>query len=277
MMKTTLVTGLCLVAGLAAQQPGDRPTAPPQLRLPERPSRAKDASELARSWQVLEQAAREQRIEREVRSGNIPDRLRQLVPVQIGMTLAGRLRVLTIYVTRDVLSVGSDDDFLRVPVTAPLAYRLAEQLDCLPPTRKLSNAIWAAATTRLDPRPFSPDEHQIMSFPVMVQSHRAIQQQLTDETRDGLIAGHKKDIVITARMTGEITQVPIYGWHRLSGRRIQPLYLGHGARYVDYSHGLRLVSRHARLDGKPVDLRDLLADPELAPLASDEGPLPAGD
>jgi hypothetical protein len=47
----------------------------------------------------------------------------------------------------------------------------------------------------------------------------------------------------------------------------------HGARYADYSHGVRLVSQTAYLDGVPTSIFELLADPQLAPQLSDEGPL----
>ncbi len=65
----------------------------------------------------------------------------------------------------------------------------------------------------------------------------------------------------------------IYGWTRPDGRPIQPLSTVHGARYADYSHGVRLVWHEAWIDGAPRSLYEALADPELAPLWSDEGPL----
>ena len=47
----------------------------------------------------------------------------------------------------------------------------------------------------------------------------------------------------------------------------------HGARYADYSHGVRLVSVVAYVDGRPRSLIDALQDPRLAPALSDEGPI----
>jgi hypothetical protein len=47
----------------------------------------------------------------------------------------------------------------------------------------------------------------------------------------------------------------------------------HGARYADYSHGVRLVSAMAYVDGAARPLLDLLEDPRLARLVSDEGPI----
>lgn len=38
-----------------------------------------------------------------------------------------------------------------------------------------------------------------------------------------LLAGHKKDLVLTRRLVGRPDRVAIYDWHRLDGRPIHPL------------------------------------------------------
>ena len=59
-------------------------------------------------------------------------------------------------------------------------------------------------------------------------------------------------------------RVAIYGWHYPSGQPIQPLSLVHEADYVDYSHGARLISRIAIVDGERVFYEaDLSVDLEL--------------
>jgi hypothetical protein len=47
----------------------------------------------------------------------------------------------------------------------------------------------------------------------------------------------------------------------------------HGRRYSDYSHGVRLVAATMRLDSEPRPVVDVLRDPDLAPVLSDEGPI----
>jgi hypothetical protein len=47
----------------------------------------------------------------------------------------------------------------------------------------------------------------------------------------------------------------------------------HGANYADYSHGIRLVSEWAVVNGKVQSVRDILHDPSTAPILSDEGPI----
>jgi len=101
----------------------------------------------------------------------------------------------------------------------------------------------------------------------MVRAQRA----LHPEPAGVLVAGHKKDVVITAALASRPDKVAIYGWHHLDGRAIQPLYVGHTVRWVDYSHGIRIVQREVEIDGAQRDLTDVLQDETLAPLLSDEG------
>jgi len=90
--------------------------------------------------------------------------------------------------------------------------------------------------------------------------------------RKGLIAGIKKDVVITGRISRDPKpdRVAIYGWHKSDGRPIQPLYTGHVNWYVDYSHGIRLVHRTIYVDDKPMDYVDVLKDKTLKGLLCDE-------
>ena len=85
------------------------------------------------------------------------------------------------------------------------------------------------------------------------------------------MAGHKKDVVIANQVLATHGKVAIYGWHRPDGKPIQPLYTGHAQSWVDYSHGVRLVSRRMTVDGKAMTIEAVLADPALAPLLSNEG------
>jgi hypothetical protein len=88
-----------------------------------------------------------------------------------------------------------------------------------------------------------------------------------------LLAGHKKDLVITNRLSRRKERIAIYGWHKLSGAPIQPLSTVHGARYADYSHGVRLISNQVRIDGKGYSIYDVLCDPNRANFVCDEGPI----
>jgi hypothetical protein len=88
-----------------------------------------------------------------------------------------------------------------------------------------------------------------------------------------LVSGHKKDVVITNQLSRNPGRIAIYGWHRLNGVPIQPLSTVHGACYADYSHGIRLVSETVLVDGRLRSIYDVLEDPLLAGIFSDEGPI----
>jgi hypothetical protein len=81
--------------------------------------------------------------------------------------------------------------------------------------------------------------------------------------------------VLTNRLKEKPSRVAIYGWHYPDGQPIQPLYVGHVDWYVDYSHGIRLVSQEMIVDGRPMRFSDVLRDMELSALVSDEGPIDA--
>jgi hypothetical protein len=84
------------------------------------------------------------------------------------------------------------------------------------------------------------------------------------------VAGHKKDIVLTDRLVEQPDRIAIYGWHWCEGDPIQPLCTVHGARYADYSHGVRLVWDQVWIEGRLQPILDVLADPELAPVLTFE-------
>ncbi len=87
-----------------------------------------------------------------------------------------------------------------------------------------------------------------------------------------LTAGDKKDLVLSSRLWSLPGRVAIYGWHRGVDEPIQPLSTVHGARYADYSHGVRLVSDTVYVNGAPRKMAEVLEDSSLAGRLTDEGP-----
>jgi hypothetical protein len=59
----------------------------------------------------------------------------------------------------------------------------------------------------------------------------------------------------------------------LDGKPIQPLTIVHWDRYVDYSHGARLVRNEIEVEGQRFKISELLEDPARCGLVSDEGPM----
>ena len=173
----------------------------------------------------------------------------------------------------DYLAVGSTSDHFRMPLSPQTAQRIADRTGTSLPTPLMVDAIWAAAAVRLGPDsiPPTPEMTTVPVFErheVRIRARRGVHD---DHPMGSLVAGHKKDIVLTARLDGLDGHVAIYGWHKPDGRPIQPVYTGHTDRWVDYSHGVRLVARRLLIDGVEHDLLEVLRDPQLAWLLSDEG------
>jgi len=202
----------------------------------------------------------------------VPGWLRELSPVELVQKIGGRDLRATFWVTPDYLAVGSDEDFLLVPLSPVTAQRIADRVGCVLPTPRMVDAVWAAAQVRLEPSPIAPSP-EMTTVPVFEAHARMIAAQWRNVSapRGSLVSGHKKDVVITSALASLPNRVAIYGWHRLTGEPIQPLYAGHAEDWVDYSHGIRLVLREMTIDGTPRDLLEVLRDPGLAPLLSDEG------
>jgi hypothetical protein len=168
----------------------------------------------------------------------------------------------------DYLAIGSDEDFVRMPMTPYTAQDFCDAFGFVLPTRKMVNDIWAAATTHLDPRPLTVMRESPVTF---LQHHRIIEEQLKGIERGTFVSGLKKDVVVTNQLSEHAQRVAIFGWHYTNGAPIQPLYTGHVDWYVDYSHGIRPVRRWMRVDGTPRSFEQILSDPQHRDLLSDEG------
>lgn len=199
----------------------------------------------------------------------MPSFLKRLVGVDVRIrdSVTGRRIRATYFVTPDYLAVGTNKDWARVPLTPMAAQRIADSLGCFLPTRKMVDDIYRAARVKLEPVPLYALRD---STPTMYHHHLIIEGQR--KGRRGLIAGIKKDVVISGKVARDSRpqRVAIYGWHRPDGRPIQPLYTGHVNWYVDYSHGIRLVSRRIRVDGRWMDYADVLKHPVYHRLLCDE-------
>jgi hypothetical protein len=241
--------------------------------IPTRSHSAMTGSEFASYVSSMDSSAREQVILDQLLSGNLPGFLRRLKPVTFRQTLdTGRAAAVTIFVMPDYLAVGSDDDFLRVPMALPTAVEIAGRFGFVLPTTRMVDAIYRQATFQLAPEPMPPGP-QMRTTAYYREHNRKINEQSAacGLPLGALVSGHKKDVVLSDRLNRCARRVAIYGWHRLSGMPIQPLSTVHGAEYADYSHGIRLVSSTVLLDGKPSSIYSLLGDINLAGLLSDEG------
>lgn len=273
----TIATGLVLLgAGSGAFDSRSSlahtaPLSPPVLSLPARPAGAIGGAEFARRTASLSSAERDREVVAELERGNVPSFLRHLTPVKL--TPSSGRTAATIWVTPDYLAIGSDDDFLYVPLTYYSATAVANSFGCVLPTPRMVDAIYEQSAHHLKPAPLPAGP--LMRSNLYLSQH----QQRIDVQRFGLplgdlISGHKKDLVLSNRLSQVPGRVAIYGWHRAPHDPIQPLSTVHGAQYVDYSHGVRLVSATVEVGGRPRSIYDALQDSQVAPVLSREGVTP---
>jgi hypothetical protein len=134
------------------------------------------------------------------------------------------------------------------------------------------DAIYDQSTCRFSPQPLAPGPQ--MTSTDYYRTHNAMIDAQSRERKfpsGALVAGHKKDVVLTNRLIQNPGRIAIYGWHRAPGMPIQPLSTVHGATYADYSHGIRLVARTALMEGGFRSVEEILQDAALARALSDEG------
>lgn len=251
------------VEGDVALPPAQPPAIPP------RHANALTGSAFIASVSSLPRDEREAAIRRELLAGNIPAFLRTLRTVEAAAIGADSSRHTVAYeVMPDYLAIGSDDDFVRMPMNPYTAQAFCDAFGFVLPTRKMVNDIWAAAPVHVEPRPLTQDRDAPLTF---LQHHRIIEEQLAGKGRGLFVAGIKKDVVVTNKLQEKPNRVAIFGWHYLNGEPIQPVYAGHVDWYVDYSHGIRPVRRWMRVDGVRRSFEAILSDSTQRHLLSDEG------
>jgi hypothetical protein len=244
------------------------------LPLPPRAADAPDGDVFVKTISALDLAARDELIANQFLAGNAPNFLRKLCAVNVKNVTDGKTNVATFFVAPEYLAIGSDDNYFLAPIAPATAQQIADKLDCTLPTRKMVDAIYAAAEVKLAPSPIPPTA-AMTTVPIFAQHNETIRAQrmaLTNLHPPGaLVAGNKKDVVISARLATVTNKVAIYGWQRTNGVAIQPLYLGHVAWWVDYSQCIRLVAQNMLVNGEKKSVAEVLADPKLCGLISDEG------
>jgi hypothetical protein len=246
------------------------------LALPRRPPRAPTGSEFIARTRRMSRPEREKAVIEEILGGNVPSFLRTLVEVPVTHRDGKVVHTGFVRVTPDYLSIGTDDDFIRMPMNGRSAQRIAQAASCVLPTPALVDAIYRTASLKLSSSPLPPGE-EMMSSEYFERHNAEIEEhrRRAQGRLGALTAGHKKDVVITRRLEYEPHQLAIYGWHRDDGVPLQLLSTFHEDTYVDYTHGVRLVAGQMALDGEIAAVGEVLRDARRCALLSGEGPVSA--
>jgi len=249
---------------------------------PRRSDTALKGSEFAQRWPgktaPADWVGREEAIARELTSGNVPPFLWQWKEI-VARESGPRALYL---VTPDVLAIGSDTDFLRIPMDAVTAQRVADHYACLLPTAKMVNQIFEQARVQLvaitkqynwdeKARTDSEPDRSIKGAAMAgyVIHNDLIEAQLKGGSRDRLVAGHKKEIIIGPGMERYPDKLYFCGFHQPSqrgpGNSNGFFQLGagpsiHTSNFADYAQGVRLVNPYMTIDGETKMIADVLKD-----------------
>lgn len=253
----------------------------PVPALVDKPSATLSGGEFMRRADTTSFWALEELIVEAVTNGQVPDVLRHFrkitftTPVVEEVECLRKKHKVEMWVLPDYIAIGTNDDFVRMPMGPLAAQRIADSLDCTLPTTFLVDRIAEASEGHIDIFPFRPLGARNCQPIVFQDSNNAINALFKAHGYHfgQLISGLKKDIVITYKIQPQSDyerNVAIYGWHHPDGRVQQPLFIRHGNFYVDYSHGVRLIYNKVMIDGVEHDIREVLQSPELYRLLSDE-------
>ncbi|MBE0666441.1 MAG: hypothetical protein IH593_02090 [Bacteroidales bacterium] len=216
---------------------------------------------------------RENEIFKALASGNMPDFLRNMITVTDSSADAeGVLHSVEYEVMPDYLAVGDEKDFCRIPMSPHTAQRLADLFGASMLTSKISDDIYKVAELKLMPFNYIPVGNANELVTKFEDHNTQIEKQLAEAggKHGQLVAGIKKDVILAARLVDQHDRLILYGWHKPDGKPIQPVYSRHVDWYVDYSHGIRFINNQVLIDGNMMLFTDILKDPVLYKLFSDE-------
>ena len=227
---------------------------------------------------------------REILAGNVPDFMRpeNWREITVRGIVDGMEVELTFRVCPDYMAIGSNDDYVRVPMSPAGFLKLAARWDVALPTKKVVDRIYAEAAKEggvfalIDAPEISREtgmkmdrQTRHMLSPEFAWSQSVIADAKMEKRKIrkfGLVVGHKKDVLVhpvPPHCNGNLIQY----------RPNHPQGLDYGAHpksHTDYSLGIRLVDSevHVKIKGKKeveVDstYRDVILNPKMYGLLSD--------
>ncbi len=225
--------------------------------------------------------ARETVIESSLNAKQYPAFLTQFIPVNV--SIPGHTG--TFFVTPDVLSIGTDADYLRIPMQARTAQRVANHFGMILPTKQMVEAMINAPNftkeNHVSYRPiFGRGRDDLYAY---IRTNKQLQEVRNSHFAPGRgYIGGKKDIVMGTDMSRARPNSPgdsctsrttlrifIYGGVNQAGGVVQAYSDVHDLTYVDYSHGVHLVANEMIVDGREgVRVTDVLNNPDTYRLIS---------
>lgn len=234
------------------------------IELPERSENALTGSQFFKTLPNQPTDLRDTLIVKEFLNGNCPSFLRRLKSINI---IKNNLNI-KLFVFSDYLSIGSDEDFIRIAISAPAAKTIADQINCSLMTSLISDYVFNSSDLKVNPQPL-PATQDMITTKYVINHNSIIQKQIKNKEYT-LLDGIKKDIILHSSLLLK-KNVAIYGWRYPNGQIIQSLNASsHSLKYTDYSQGTRLVSQKVFINDEERNFFDLLNDPNYHFLINSE-------
>ena len=118
----------------------------------------------------------------------------------------------------EYLAIGSDSDFLRIPMNLHTATAIADRFRFVLPTRKMVDAIYDQSTCHFTPQPL-PAGPQMTSTEYYRTHNAMIEKQSRDSRLSVGRAGFRPQEGCRPHQSldPEPGRIAIYGWHRATG------------------------------------------------------------
>ncbi len=211
----------------------------------------------------------------QILSGNIPQHLRNLVPIQMGSgssSCMGHTGPLTLCAMPEPIAIGGSDNYAYTNLKINDAVRIGRELGFILPTSYMVDAIDSAATVNVRSltRPWwcgsggdcsggEPHRFQTQSTDV-----RNLVQGSGNYTPGALVSGAYKDYALSHRLTprnGGYTHFSLYGWNGIQSGRDR---LQHDSGHLDYSQVPRYMSQWVQVGDRWENMATLLEDSSCA-------------
>ena len=211
------------------------------------------------------------------------------------LTSTNHAHTATIMVMADSLMIGTENS-VRIPASATLCQQIADRLGLMMPTSRVFDLLWRQGS-QLEPalQPADPNERHKQKLdgppyysPSMgdigasLKYHDDTDKEIAALTQpNGPLFAHGKVWLLTNAYAQHPGKAINYGYASkrapytsTSGIRMwQTPGSAHDCAHSDHSQIVRLFDPRIVVDGQQMDARDVLVNPELAPLLSDEGVL----
>lgn len=242
------------------------------LDLPERNSSAITGSLFCSKYDGVNINIRHQAIFDEIASGNVPDFLRSFSEIQI----TDGTNKINYFVLPDYLAIGSNDDFVRMPMPVNIAQQIATASNCSLITKKISDDIWKFSANKISQFPMGTSN--MTSLLTYKKHNNSVNQFLNGKDTALLSAGHHKDYVLHNSLipNNPNKRTAIYGWAGTSGIPIQGPGVqssAHSIEYVDYSQAVRLISNACVVNDNMITIQEAFSDSNISKLINYDGVL----